>query len=36
MGKQLDDRVHPVADPIGEVRLEAVMADAEASDANAE
>ena len=36
MGKQLDDRVRPVADPIGEVRLEAVMADAEASDANAE
>ena len=36
MGKQLDDRVHPVADPIGEVRLEAVMADAEASDAKAE
>ena len=36
MGKQLDDRVRPVADPIGEVRLEAVMADAEASDAKAE
>ena len=36
MGKQLDDRVRLVADPIGELRLEAVLADAEASDAKAE
>ena len=35
MGKQLDDRVRLVADPIDEVWLEAVLADAEASGANA-
>jgi hypothetical protein len=35
MGKQLDDMVRLVANPIGEVRLEAVLADAEASDAKA-
>ena len=36
MGKQLDDRGRLIADPIGELRLEAVLADAEASDAKAE
>ena len=36
MGKQLDDRVRLIADPIGELRLEAVLAYAEASDAKAE
>ncbi len=35
MGKQLDEMVRLVADPIDEVWLEAVLADAEASGANA-